>query len=195
MVSSWVWGCHWLLSTRAAWPSSAVSCWAWGSLSLIPIHQRSLAVYSGEVLAVEMSQEIAWHQAYLTLAVSCWLWDCHQQLLYSRAVWPSTVVRNLMIAVLWPSTVVRNLMIAVLLVLSDHPCWHFGICADNARLSRCLHEVHYTMLAWAVTYRECAEYGTLCQLCDSSLFTKGLLNHCLTICRLNLYCVSPTLIW
>ena len=40
-------------------------------------------------------------------------------------------------------------MTAVLLVLSDHLCWRFGRCADNGRLSHCLHEVHYTAVSYA----------------------------------------------
>ena len=128
---------------------------------------------------MEMSQEIAVHQAYLALAVNSWVWDCHQQLLYSRAVWPSTVV--------------RDLMTAVLLVLFDHLCWRFGRCADNARLSHCLHEVHLHEQSHIVDVPVMV-ISDCCQLCDSSFFTKGLLKYCLTICRLNLYCVSPTLI-
>ena len=60
---------------------------------------------SGELLGVGLSSTTAVFQGCLAINSggrshdSCWLWDCHQQLLYSRAVWPSTVVGDLMIAV------------------------------------------------------------------------------------------------
>ena len=68
---------------------------------------------SGELLAVGLSSTTAVFQGCLAINNggrshdSCWVWDCHQQLLYSRAVWPSTVVGDLMIAV-GCGTVINN---------------------------------------------------------------------------------------